>query len=71
MCDNNGSATLHCAVQSYLHDLLTVLIKGRRCLVENEDFRVLDQCSRNSDTLLLSTTELAALGTTFLVEAFV
>ena len=71
MSDHDRGAAFHGSIQSLLHDLLTVLIKGRGGLVEDEDLGVLDEGAGDGDALLLAARELAALQAAVLVEALV
>ena len=57
MCNDDGSTALHGAVKSLLHDLLTLLVQGRRSLVQNQNLGVLDEGTGDSDSLLLTTRE--------------
>ena len=65
-----GSAAFHCPIERLLHDLLTMLIQGRGCLIEDDDFRVLDECPCNGDPLLLTSRKLATFEATILLETF-
>ena len=49
-----GGAAFHCPVESLLHDLLAVLVQGGGCFIEDNDFGVLDECSRYGNPLLLA-----------------
>ena len=69
MGDHDRSSTLHRSIQSLLDHLLAVLIQSRRCLVQDQDPRVLDQSASNGDSLLLAAREFASLEATILGEA--
>lgn len=69
MCDDDRCATLHGTVQGLLHNLLTLFIESRSCLVQDEDLRVFDESASDSHSLLLSTGKLRAFETANLFEA--
>lgn len=53
-----------------LHNLLTLLIKGRGGLVEDEDLGVFDDGASDRNPLLLTARQLVTLDATVLLEAF-
>lgn len=54
VCHTQTSLALHQFVECLLHDLLVFMIESAGCFVEQENVRVLDDCSGNSDSLLLT-----------------
>ena len=70
MSNYNRGTTFHCPIQCLLNNFLTLFIQCRRSLVKDQNLWVLDQGSRNSDTLLLATGEFTALEATYLEEAW-
>lgn len=70
MGDHDWCAAFHGSVQSLLHDFLALLVQGWGSLVKNQDARILDQSSGNSDSLLLATWKLSTFQATNLLETF-
>jgi len=54
-----------------LNDLLALLVQSRGCLIEDQNRRVLDEGTSNGDSLFLTSRELLALDSAFLIEALV
>jgi len=54
-----------------LNDLLALLVQGRGCLIEDQNRRILDEGTSNGDSLFLTSRELLALDSAFLIEALV
>lgn len=65
MGDDDGCASLACAVESGLHDLFATDIDGGGGLVEDEDLGLLDDGAGDGETLALTTAELDASITNF------
>ena len=70
MRDDDRCSTFHGSIEGLLNDLLTLLIKGRGCLVKDENLGVLDESTRDGNSLLLSTREFGALEATHLIETW-
>ena len=60
--NDNGGATFPGLVQSFLDYLLTLRVQGRGGFIEEKDLGVTDQSPSNGNSLLLSSTQLGALG---------
>ena len=54
MSNGDGGSALHQTVQSLLHEVLAFRIEGRCGLVQNEDWRVLQDGSSYADSLSLT-----------------
>ena len=63
MGNDYGRAALPGLVQSLLDYLLTLSVQGRGGFIKEENLWVTDQSPSNSNPLLLSSTQLGALGT--------
>ena len=63
MGNDYGRAALPGLVQSLLDYLLTLSVQGRSGFIKEENLWVTDQSPSNSNPLLLSSTQLGALGT--------
>ena len=70
MSDYDRSSPFHSSIKSLLYDFLTLLVQGRCCFIQYENFGVLDKSPCNSYPLLLATGKFAALQATVLFEAF-
>ena len=57
VCHRNRGPPTHRALKRLLHVSLGYGVKRRRCLVEQEDWRIFQEYARNSETLTLSTGE--------------
>lgn len=71
MGDHYRCAALHRSLERLLHDLLALLIQGRRRLVQYQNLRVLDKRSGDRDALLLASRQLRAFEAANLFEAWV
>ena len=69
MGDYYAGPALHCPVKSLLNDFLGVFIEGASGFIQDQDLWVLDQSSRNSNSLLLPAWELGTFKSTNFVKA--
>lgn len=69
MCNDNGSAPFHGTIEGLLYDLLALLVESRRCLIEDQDAWIFNECTSDRNSLLLSTGQLRALEPAYLLEA--
>ena len=70
VCNHDRGTPLHGTFKSLLYDLLTLLIERWSSFIQNQDSWILDQCSCDCDSLLLTSRKLWALQTTWFIEAF-
>ena len=55
MCNDDGGASSHQVLQCLLHQPLGLGIESGRCLIEDQDVRVLEHSARDAQSLSLTT----------------
>ena len=62
MCDDDNCLTLHQLFKSFLDQVFILRVAERRCLIQHDDGRVLDNGPRNGNSLALAAREMDAFG---------
>ena len=62
MCDDDNCLTLHQLFKGFLDQVFILRVTERRCLIQHDDRRVLDNSPRNSNPLALTAREMDAFG---------
>src|SRR6476620_10632646 len=60
MCDGDDRAAAHQAIQGLPHRFLGFAVERRGCLIEEKNWRVLEEGAGNADTLALARRQLDA-----------
>lgn len=68
MSNRNGCSTLGCLIKCLLNDLFWLTVECRGSFVKEQDFRISNEGTSDSDTLLLTTRKLRAFPTDFSVK---